>query len=220
MTVAGFGLGWVGIKAQQARRQHAAVQAIEKSGGEVLYDYQLGPDDYELQTAQPPGPTWLRSLVGNDMFDDVVKVSIRADEQMEFVKALPHLTSLEFYCSDQVSDAGLAYLRDVPQLRSLGFGISGHVTDAGLVHLSSLTQLRQLDMRYLDITDAGLEHVKGLNQLEELTLGNAITNTGLEQLKGLTQLKELHVWATQVTDEGVLKLQEELPNCKIQMWSN
>jgi len=37
----------------------------------------------------------------------------------------------------------------------------------------------------------------------------------LEHLKGLTGLQWVSLNYTQVTDEGVAKLQEELPNCNI-----
>jgi hypothetical protein len=42
-----------------------------------------------------------------------------------------------------------------------------------------------------------------------------VTDTGLEHLKGLTNLERLELNRTQVTDEGVRKLQEALPNCEI-----
>jgi hypothetical protein len=42
-----------------------------------------------------------------------------------------------------------------------------------------------------------------------------ITDADLEQLNGLTQLKEVQLDGTSLTDEGVAKLQQALPNCKI-----
>ena len=42
-----------------------------------------------------------------------------------------------------------------------------------------------------------------------------VTDAELEQLKGLTQLKVLELGGTKVTDEGVKKLQQAFPNCKI-----
>ena len=42
-----------------------------------------------------------------------------------------------------------------------------------------------------------------------------VTDAGLVHLKGLTQLQELYLVDTKVTDEGVKKLQQALPNCKI-----
>ena len=42
-----------------------------------------------------------------------------------------------------------------------------------------------------------------------------VTDAGLEHLKGLTNLQLLWIAKTQVTDEGVKKLQQALPNCEI-----
>ncbi len=45
--------------------------------------------------------------------------------------------------------------------------------------------------------------------------GRPITDAGLEHLKGLTNLELLVLGDTQVTDEGIKKLREALPNCNI-----
>ena len=43
-----------------------------------------------------------------------------------------------------------------------------------------------------------------------------VTDAGLEHLKGLTKLQSLDLRGTQATDEGAKKLQQALPNCKIE----
>ena len=45
--------------------------------------------------------------------------------------------------------------------------------------------------------------------------GDGVTDAGLQHLARLTQLRELHLFHANVTDEGVTKLQQALPNCKI-----
>ena len=45
--------------------------------------------------------------------------------------------------------------------------------------------------------------------------GTQITDAVLVHLKGLTKLEWLWVRETRITDEGIKKLQEALPNCKI-----
>ena len=81
------------------------------------------------------------------------------------------------------------------------------------------------------LTDADLEHLEGLTELRELIIGGyeglhceqpppqyptkQVTDVGLEHLKGLTNLRYLDLKRTKVTNEGVMKLQQALPNCKI-----
>jgi hypothetical protein len=99
------------------------------------------------------------------------------------------------------------------------------VTDDGLKRVEELSQLQVLQLMVTEVTDTGLEHLKGLTQLRVLYLdGNYITDAGLEHLKGLAQLDTLGLGSakrnfvyvgTNVTDAGVQKLQQALPNCYI-----
>lgn len=43
-----------------------------------------------------------------------------------------------------------------------------------------------------------------------------MTDAGLLHLQGLSQLQVLQLYNTQVTRQGVKKLQQALPNCEIQ----
>ena len=52
-----------------------------------------------------------------------------------------------------------------------------------------------------------------------MSLSTNITDAGLEHLKGLTNLEELDLRWTKVTDAGVAKLQQALPNCEIR-WND
>ncbi len=117
---------------------------------------------------------------------------------------------------------GLAWLRNLlgedffATVVGVGFSRSPFV-DAGSEHLKGATQFQVLDFAFTQVTDADLQHLKELTQLQMLNLEcTRVTDTGLEHLKGLTQLRELWLFGTKVTDEGVKKLQQALPNCKIQ----
>jgi hypothetical protein len=84
---------------------------------------------------------------------------------------------------------------DEQELRSL-FLFScdawGSAIDSELIRLKNWRRLEYLDLHYTNLTDAGLEH-----------------------LVGLTTLRHLDVRVTQVTADGVKKLQRALPKCKI-----
>jgi len=55
-----------------------------------------------------------------------------------------------------------------------------------------------------------------LDEVEQVYLvTNHVTDAGLAHLQGLTSLRELRLRGTQVTNAGVAKLRQALPNCKI-----
>ena len=184
-----IGMGWIGVKIQQARRGREAAAAIERLGGKVFWSNADSPEE-------SGGWAWLRKLLGDDLLvhpDDVV---IHSRAQV-------------------ITDAGLEHLNALTQLETL-YVDSDQITDAGLQHLKGLTHLRDLMLVNTQVSNSGLEHLKGLTQLQGLSLDSTqVTDAGLEHLKGLTRLKELILQGTQVSDNGVRELQQALPNCRI-----
>jgi internalin A len=138
------------------------------------------------------------------------------DAGLVHLKGLAHLQNLNLWAATKVTDAGLVHLKDLPKLQTLNVSCT-RVTDAGMVHIEEMGQLRELDLSGIQkITDAALPHLKGLSRLQNLNLmGTNVTDAGLMHLRGMTQLQSLIVAATQVTAEGVQKLQKVLPKCKI-----
>ncbi len=122
MLLVSIGMSWVVVPMQRARRQKEAVETIKKLGGSVAYDYQMdAARKGVLGGTQPSSLKWLGSLLGDDLFINVVYVSLD---------------------STLVTDAGLKHLKGLTQLQSLSLN-STPVTDAGLEYLKGLTQLRQ-----------------------------------------------------------------------------
>ena len=139
---------WLKTEMNAARRQRETVEWIKNAGGEVVYDYEFDPPGpCYTPGAKPPGPAWLRNLLGDDVFADVTAAAGGL----------------------KVVDAGLERLKGLPQLKYLGLH-GTKVSDAGLEHLKGLTQLRLLDLDGTQVSDAGLEHLKGLTQLRNLRL--------------------------------------------------
>ncbi|MGA2616350.1 MAG: hypothetical protein ABSF26_01995 [Thermoguttaceae bacterium] len=125
---------WFGVKMQQAGKQKTVIEGIENLGGLVWYDYQFdGGDIPHTEDAQPPGPPWLRRLIGDDFFRTVTKLDLTQTE---------------------IPDAGLKKLEGLTDLQSLSLGEG--VTDAGLVHLQGFIQLQTLDLTKTRCTAAGL----------------------------------------------------------------
>ena len=212
VTVVAVVCSWFAVKMQQARRQREVVEKAVFPN----YDYQLDADRHRLSGTQPPGPRWLRDLVGVDFLSDLVALEYKqaTDTELVHLKGLTSLREL-WLGATQVTDAGLVHLKGLTSLEALGLS-NTQVADAGLIHLKGLTSLERLDLENTQVTDAGLVHLKGLPSLERLNLyGTQVTDAGLMHLKGLTNLKELRLWHTQITDAGVRDLQKALPNCGI-----
>lgn len=229
---------------EQKRKEREATDAIIKSGGRVVYDYQIAIDGEFADGAEPPpGPSLLRALLGDNFFGEVsvcVAGPDMTDDGMEAIKAFVHLRELVLEATEitdggmkrlgrlpeleklnlnatRITDAGLVNLKAMTQLRELKLG-STRVTNAGLQSLSGLSQLKMLVLEGTEVTDAGLAELIGLRQLQSLALGyTKITDAGLKQLKGLSQLQCLWLQDANVTDGGVKDLQTSLPDCQINL---
>ncbi len=240
VTLACIAMSWVAAKMKQARERKAAVERILNDGGRVIYDYQRDAFD---NVSEPPGPLWLRELLGNDLFANVTEVDFEGgpcDANLENLKGFTSLRSLRLN-STMVSDANMENLRRLTSIRSLklgptilrGFNLEDlkglpHLEeldlsnagswgrDIGLRHLEGLTGLRKLNLYGACIGDEDQKHLGGLVQLQELDLSyTSVTDAGLKHLKGLTQLRRLLLHFSNVTAAGAAELQKALPNCQI-----
>jgi len=63
---------WLAWKLDLKRRERAAVAEVKKLGGRVAYDWE---DPFSED--EPPGPRWVRKLLGDDFFAHVVTVEIK-----------------------------------------------------------------------------------------------------------------------------------------------
>jgi hypothetical protein len=230
MLLACIGMSWFAMKMRQARRQRAAIVAIQAGGGQVtkwskyfaptFQGWQWPSQDARLSRGQhiyeneSRAHAWLRWLLGDDFFTHPTQALVTNGMGMEHLAELPHLEILNL-TSNKITDTDLAHVKCLPRLQVL-YVISNNITDVGVEHLK---ELRQLDSLYLfgkQLTDAGLEHLEELTQLESLDLsGTQITDAGLDHLRGMSQLAQLTLEETQVSDSGVKKLQVALPNCQI-----
>jgi Leucine-rich repeat (LRR) protein len=134
------------------------------------------------------------------------------------LKGLPkwaELQNLSLY-STAVTDAGLKELAGLDSLQYLTLSLTG-VTGTGLKELTGRKSLERLELSSARVTDEGLKGLAGFSALEMLNLdGNGqITDAGLKELFGLTSLQSLNLAGTKVTEAGVDRLKEALPECKI-----
>ena len=154
---------WLAVEMRAASKEREAVAMFRKLGMSLDYDYQLDASCMFLPNAQPPGPPWLRCLLGDDFLEYVQMVSLDhkevTDTEVRFLKWLTRVRYV-FLNSSNVTDAGLETLSELKELHSLRLDAT-NVTNAGLEHLKGLNKLECLSLDVTQITDAGLEHIKG-----------------------------------------------------------
>ena len=195
---------WLGWIVHRARVQREAVAAIVRVGGSVVYDYQW--PDYD---AKPPGPAWLRGLIGRDYFDTVVFVNADTPKADDAVVAqigrLDRLRALGLQGST-VTDAGLAGLSGLRELRTLHLR-AANVDGSGFRHLSGLRELRNLHLRKTPITDANLAHLVPLTAIENLSFQETrVGDAGMAQVARMVGLKQLTLGSSDVGDAGLREL--------------
>lgn len=146
VLVIGCFLGWL---AQTARTQRLAVARIKQLGGSVLYDFQRVPG-VPTNKMEPRGPRWLRRLIGDERFQEVVQVNLTGLDlrgvNLACLEDFPELRALELTCAE-IGDSGLAQLSrlKLERLRVLWLADSG-ITDSGLPYLAAFHRLEVLDV--------------------------------------------------------------------------
>jgi Leucine-rich repeat (LRR) protein len=221
---------WIGIRVNAARHQREAIAAILKAGGSVTFDYQLIAGSGRPGTsatspaANPPGPVWLRDLIGEEFFRTAVAVTFdyRAHQRSLTTSELAELSKLPALRTLSAVNSPFSRVRQSKSAaggesasawsslsRALSFGLTETLIDTtGMKQIGRLTNLRELTLDNNQITDVGLSHVKSLTQLETLNLNNTeITGTGLQSLNS-EFLGSLELQNTDVDDLGLLKIGE------------
>jgi hypothetical protein len=192
---------WLGFTANQAKRQKRAVEALRATGATILYDYQVneyGGHDLSKPSPPPPGPDWLRNLIGLDYFATAARVDLHpqddiTDETFDSLANLPHLRCVSVVGLG-VTDARIARLGGLNELQAVTV-MNSSVTDGGWEFLGHLLHLKRLRLDGPNISDSTLGHVKGLVELTHLYLiGNQVSDSGLKNLEGLSQLEVLWLY--------------------------
>jgi Leucine Rich repeat len=212
---------WLGRTAWRKRKETRAIDSIDRSGGTVLFDYEIEADRSRSEGARPPGPAWLRSLLGETFFAKVVQLGIgdrsagtNVEQLIEQIKEMRHVEVLDL-SGAKLTDPDLVNLGQMSKLRVLRLDMTG-ITDAGLIAMKGLSKLEALYLADTAVNDAGLVNLQSFNRLTALNLnGTKVTDTGLASLKGLARLQMLFVSNTGVTSAGIADLQAALPHCAI-----
>ena len=175
---------WLSVEIRNAERQRVAAEEVRKHGGWgpgdssagdvtpgglVMYDCAYDPTGRFLgdRSPIPPGPAWLRRMLGEQFFTHVIAASVSTDEGLEHLQAFPRLKSLELF--NEIGGPSLEKLATLPTLQELHLKDAG-VTDATFEHLRRVTQLQELDIERrgnfagANVTDRGLAYLSSFAQ--------------------------------------------------------
>jgi internalin A len=209
MLLASIGLAWLGNTLLRVRKQRAIVTQIEAAGGRVFYDYQVG---WTAKPRDPPGPKFLRYLLGDDSFAQVVWVDTWGslgsttsgeDSDLERLAGLPELNSLSLH-SAGFTDEGIPHILNLVSLRQLALHDT-RITNGGLERLSAHQSLSGLRLYGATVTDETMLGVGQLSKLERLTLRRtSVTSDGIKVVGNLAQLRELKIYeGPAIGDDGM-----------------
>ena len=114
--------GTLGWWVRGVRLQREAVEAIQKAGGYVTYDWAYKNGEI-FEKSGPPWPVWVVDLLGVDCFSSVTRISLdnaRSDQVLAPVTVFSQLEDLGVSRrKDHRSRAGLSRGKKAP-------GVAGH----------------------------------------------------------------------------------------------
>ncbi len=92
----------------------------------------------------------------------------------------------------------------------------GNATDADVTRLADFPHLTSLDVSRTAVTGATMSDLVGLEYLLRLNLyGTQVDDAALDQLADFPALESVYLWNSNVTEEGVARLRDALPNAEI-----
>jgi hypothetical protein len=217
--------------------QAELVAELKAKNCQVEFDYQH--PEYEpgakpsarLSTAaryqaQPPGPRWLRRIVGDEYFRNIVYVSYHGrldprsrpgldmstlgpgpdEEVLRKLASLGALKALAIDRSDMKARA-LAHVGRLHDLQVLAISDCPNVTDESMAFLQDLQELKVVNMGRCRIGDRGAAYLAKLPKLERLQIhGGSITDACLASLRGIRALDSLVVENPAITDAGLAQI--------------
>ncbi len=167
------GFGWHGSRIY---RREAAIQTIERAGGEVT-----------RLTREPAWfPAWLRGGMVKWVFHDVQFVGLVerdfSDADMAALSALLLVDTL-YLDRTPITDAGLAHVADLSHLETLSL-YETEITDSGVAHLKRLTKLRRLFLGRTQIGGSQLGVLQAMTKLQILDIRETrVTDAGVAELQ-------------------------------------
>lgn len=184
----------LGVSMKRLRDRKAAIVAVRSMGGTMGIDY--------------AGPDWLRDVVGDDeCFWEPIGVTLGPNAR-QIGQDEPRLDDGSLRRIEPI-------LKSFHRLEALDIRKSG-ITDESADLIGSLAGLKQLRLSNTRITNQTIRHISRLSQLEYLDLyATPITDECIADLCQLANLASIDLRQTAISGDGVSRLRQELPQCKI-----
>lgn len=162
-------IGWV---AHLIRTQRQAIAAVRAAGGQVQFDYQgqLVGKQF-IRRSEPAAPRWVRRVLGDELFQDVVNVRFPRPVAASVLASLARFDRLEGVGFAEATGVGWDFhpLRSLARLRALNIRGPG-VTDAALAGIGALPGIVRLQVGAAPATDAGFAHLARMGKLAALAI--------------------------------------------------
>jgi len=163
----------------------------------LVFEHQV--DDaynYDFQ-AQVPGPGFLRHIVGDKAFCNVVGVQIfdiRHPEDIPILSSVDGLRYIQILGWEEapLRDEHLACIKQFRDLRVLSLPNCSTITELGIRNVVDNPNLTILDIRGIPVGDEAIDELVKLKRLERL-----------------------YIEDTNITKEGIRRLRKEMPSCYI-----
>jgi len=184
---------WTAWFANRVFEQRRAIQWVEQNGGYAGYDFELDKRLVWFDHPKPPGPRWIRELIGIDWFASITYVSLMHCE-INNISPLANLTNLVILDLNSTSVEDISPIENMSSLKVL------YLTNTRVSDLEPLTELRRLEVLYLSKTPiADVSPLVRQNHLGLLSLDGTHVED-ISALSLLPKLQELHLSRTPISD--------------------
>ncbi|WP_419194974.1 leucine-rich repeat domain-containing protein [Novipirellula herctigrandis] len=137
------------------------------------------------------------------------------NRSMDSIVKLRRLKYLNLGFCRRISDDAFQQLAALTELETLNLSLTS-ASDNSLKHIAMLKKLDALDLDGTTTTNEGLKPLIAFPKLRSLRLvGTPISDDAIEHLAKLSTLRHLYVKDTRLTQRGLMKLEQEMPDCRI-----
>jgi Leucine-rich repeat (LRR) protein len=172
----------LGMHVNRARNQ-ARVAGQLNSG--IIYRHQWPPGGRLDRNAEPPGPKWLRDLIGDHYFQTlhIIEGGHPDEKLLADIGRLHGLEQIIIHANRLTDPDALRNIRNCRTLESVSVIYGKKLKRVNLSCLGNLPRLHSLRLDSLKIDDDEIENIAAVKSLRKLTIKQTlITKEGVDRL--------------------------------------